>query len=112
MPRFQLSGPLNVPASLHNVTYDEIQGVRKREYGAGELIFVSFRTFGGTEVEKNGIVGVENTAIVETWYRPDIKSSSRLVVEGHTYEVWGEPEDIELRHQYLRFKVREIKGGA
>ncbi len=112
MARFKPSAPFTTPASLQNVTYQAIQGVRVKEYGPGELIFLNFRTFGGTEVEVNGIIAVEHTAVVETWYRPDIKSDSRLTIAGRTFEVLGEPEDIELRHQYLRLKVKEIKGGA
>ena len=112
MGRFKPSAPFTTAASLQNVTYDAIQGVRTKEYGAGELIFINFKTYGGTETEVNGVIGVEHTAIVETWYRPDIKSDSRLTVAGRKFEIMGVPEDIELRHQYLRFKVKEIKGGA
>ena len=108
---FRLSGPLAVPASLHKPSYSSTKGVREKTYGPGEVIFCNFKTYGGTEIETNGLLAVENTAIVETWYRPDITSDCRLVVGGVKYEILGQPEDIDMRHQYLRFKVKAIKGG-
>ena len=79
----------------------------------GILIFGSFRTFGGTERNVNGLYSVENTATVETWYRPDIKSNCRIKLEnGKIYDILGEPENINMRNQYLRLKLIEVKGGA
>ena len=112
MSRFRLSGPLAVPAFLQKPTYSAAYAVSKKNYSTpGEQIFVNFKTYGGSEVTVNGLLGVENTAIVETWYRPDITSDCRLVVNGVSYEVLGQPEDIEMRHQYLKFRVKAIQGG-
>ena len=112
MARFRLSGPLAVPAFLQKPSYSTALAVRTKTYDSpGEQIFVNFKTYGGSEVTVNGVLGVENTAIVETWYRPDITSDCRLVVGGVPYEVLGQPEDIEMRHQYLRFRVKAIQGG-
>ena len=111
MARFRLSGPLAVPAFLCKPIYSAAYAVNKKTYGPGERININFKSYGGTEVAVNGLLGVENTAIVETWYRPDITSDCRLVVNGVNYEVLGQPEDIEMRHQYLRFRVKAIKGG-
>ena len=74
----------------------------------------SFRTYGGTERDVNGLFVVDDTAIIETWYRPDIKADCRIYIPDNrvTYEILGTPEDIELRHQYLKFKVQAITGGA
>lgn len=64
--------------------------------------------------EVNGLYSVEDTAIIETWYRPDIKADCRIVLleSGDVYEVLGKPEDIELRHQFLKFKVHAVEGDA
>lgn len=106
--------PYNTPAMLHNpVEIVETKGVAKKIYDeTGEKIFVSFRTFGGTEKVSNGQLVVENTGMVETWYRPDITSESRLLIEGVTYEVLGTPENINMQNRNLVMKVRAIKGGA
>ena len=108
---FRLSGPLAVSATLKKPTYSSAYGVKEKTFSAGEAINVNFKTYGGTETTVNGLLGVENTAIVETWYRPDITSDCRLVIGGVTYEVLGQPEDIDMRHQYLKMKVKAIQGG-
>ena len=47
------------------------------------------------------------------WYRPDIKGNCRIAREdGATYDIIGEPENISMRNQFLKFKVRRVKGGA
>lgn len=101
------------PMVLFNPTYKTVKGVTVKEYPEqGELIMCSFKTYGGTETTVNDQLVVVDTANVETWYRPDITSASQLRLGGKAYEVIGEPEDIEQRHQFLKFKVRGVKGGA
>lgn len=73
----------------------------------------TFRTFGGTEVTTNDVLTIENTAVVETWYRPDIKADCQIKDDdGITYEILGTPENINKRNQYLKFKIKAIRGGA
>lgn len=98
-------------------TYTTVSGVRKKTFPKaedGELFFSSFKTYGGTERDVNGVYSVEDTAEIETWYRPDITSACRVAVAGTTavYEIVGEPENIELRNQFLKFKITRVKGGA
>ena len=117
MAQFKLAGPLNVPLMLLIPTYSDAYGVDKKTYPAledGILIYGSFRTFGGTERNVNGIYSIENTATVETWYRPDIQSNCRigLLETGEIYDILGEPENIGMRNQYLVLKVMQVRGGA
>lgn len=90
------------------------KGSIKKVYSSeGELIYCSFRTFGGTEIKSNDVLSVENTAVIETWYRPDIKADCRLKsIYGTVYEILGTPENIYQQNQYLKFKIRAIKGGV
>lgn len=117
MARFRLASPLDVPLMLLKPTYSNSYAVEKKTYPEikdGILIYGNFRTFGGTERENNGLYSVENTATVETWFRPDIKSNCRIGVPqtGQVYDILGEPENIGMRNQYLRLKLIEVKGGA
>ena len=109
---YKLAGPLTTPAILQIPVYSKALAVETKTYTPGDTIFISFRSFGGTEMVTDNLMSVVNTAVVETWYRPDIKSDCRLVVDGKNYEILGEPENIQMRNQYLKFKVREIRGGA
>ena len=74
----------------------------------------SFKTYGGTERTENNLYVIEDTAKIETYFRPDIKSDCRVMLaeSGATYDIINEPEDVEQRHKYYVFKVRRIKGGA
>lgn len=93
---------------------ERINGVTTKKYGDKRLFYGSFKTYGGTDVQKNGVYAVEDTASIETWYDPMFDSGGRVALacaENKVYEILGEPEDIEQRHQYSVFKVRRIKGG-
>ena len=105
--------PYDTPVELFNPTYETVKGVTKKVYPEkGELVFCKFKTYGGTETTVNGQLTVIDTANVETWYRPDITSASQIRLGSKKYEVMGEPEDVEQRHQILKFKVRGVKGGT
>ena len=117
MASFKLTSPLNVPLMLLVPNYSDAYGVGQKTYPdieSGILIYGSFRTFGGTERDVNGLYSIENTATIDTWYRPDIQSDCRIGVPqtGEVYDILGEPENINMRNQYLRLKVIQVKGGA
>jgi Phage head-tail joining protein. len=105
--------PFNVAFELLNPTYEKVQGKNIPTYPEeGERINCSFLTFGGTESVVNGVLSIKDTADIETWYRPDIKSDSHLkrIDDGKIFAVVGEPEDIEYRHQFLKFKIESLRG--
>lgn len=110
---YRPSGPFSTPMELFIPTTSKIKGTTTKTYPEkGEIIFGRFRTFGGTEINANGTVVVENTATVETWYRSDIKADCRLRVNGINYEIIAEPENIEMRNQFMILKIRAMAGGA
>ena len=111
---YKVASPFNVALTLFVPSFSSSYGVATKSYSDAGRINGSFRSFGGTERDVNGVLSVEDTAVVETWYRPDIKSDCRIGVNGtdRIYEIMGEPEDIDLRHQFMKFKVRRVKGGA
>lgn len=114
---YKPAAPFSVSFVLLIPTKTTIQGVEKKTFPAasdGMPFNGSFRTFGGTERDVNGLYSIEDTATVETWYHPAITSECRIYVRqtGATYEIINEPENIELRNQYLKLKVKRIKGGA
>lgn len=81
----------------------------------GILFFGSFATYGGTETTTNGAYSVEDTASIETWFRPEFAANGRVALADHpdrVYEVIGEPENIEMRNQFCKMKLSRVKGGA
>lgn len=122
MASYKPSFPLNVPLVLLTPTTTTVTGVTKKEFPTidealkdkNNIIYASFKTYGGTERDVNGVYSIEDTANIETWFRPDIKSECRVAIaeSGAIYEIIGEPENINMRNQFLKFKVKRIKGGA
>lgn len=108
--------PFTMPLFLLIPSYENIKGTGVKKYPKPEeaiRINASFKTYGGTESTVNGVYTVIDTANVETWFRPDIKSDCILMTpSGARYEILGEPENINMRNQFLKFKVRRVKGGA
>ena len=114
MTAFSPSGPFVVPMTLLTTSTSKVNGVPVKARAEGRTVYCSFRTFGGTEREQDGLTVVEDTAVVETWYSPDLVAGCRVRTDedGAVWDVLGTPEDIGQRHQWMRFKVRRAKGGA
>lgn len=111
---YKVRGNFNVPMTLMLPTYTTVNGVKRKSFVEGRTIYGSFKTFGGTDVVINNVLVVENTAVVETWFAPDITSECavKLLDNGQVYEIIGDPENIEMRNRVLRLKVKKVKGGA
>ena len=110
---YKPSAPFNVSMMVLVPTFENVNGVPKKTYSNDEMMIQgSFRTFGGTEKVVNGVLTLENTAVVETFFDPTIKADCiiKLLDYGEVYEIMGEPENIELRNQFLKFKVKKIGG--
>lgn len=104
---------LRTPAELLVPSYSEYNGVAKKTYPeSGELIFVNFKSRGGTETVVNGVYSVLDTAEIVTWFRDDIKSDCAIKIDSDIYEIKGTPEDVELQHMYMILKVERIGGGV
>lgn len=109
---YRPSEPFNTSAILYNPTTTVEKGVTVKEYAEVGTINCLAKTYGGTESTVNDVYSVIDTVNIETWYREDITSESRLEIENKMYEVIGVPEDISFRHQFLKFKVRGVQGGT
>lgn len=112
---YKPSAPFNVAMKILVPTETVVTGTTKKTFTdpeSSEMFFGSFRTFGGTENVRNGVYTLIDTAVIDTWYRPDIKANCRIYVceTEQTYEIISDPEDIDMRHQYLQFKVRKFGG--
>ena len=117
-----------IPLVLLTPVHEKARGVIKKNYktieealaeldGKGNcinLFFGSFKTYGGTEEVINGVYSITDTAIIETWYRPDIKANCRIARANDKaiFDIINEPENINMRNQFLKLKVKRVKGGV
>ena len=106
--------PFNVPLQVLTTTTTKINGVMVKQRVEGRRFLASVRTFGGTESTVDGMTVVEDTATVHCWYNPDITAGSavRMLTDGSEWEILGTPENVEMRNQWLSFKIRRVRGGA
>ncbi len=114
---YKPSAPFNVPMKLLVPTGQMVYGTKVKDFSNpdnSELFYGSFRTFGGTENLQDGVYTVIDTAVIDTWYRPDIKADCQIYLcdTKQRYDIVSDPEDIDFRHQYLQFKVRKVGGKA
>lgn len=110
---YRPKNPFTTSFMILNPTYKEELGKLIPIYPEeGVIVSASFKTFGGTEIVANGVLAVQDTGEVETWYTPDIKKDTHLkcMNDGKVYEVIGTPENIEMRNQFLKLKVNSLRG--
>lgn len=113
MPNYSPPTRFNVALQLLVPRETSYNGVLQKVYPeTGEVFFASFRTFGGTETQINGVFGIENTATVETWFNPAITPDCRIKLGTKVYDIIQDPENIDQYSKYMRFKVRLVGGGA
>lgn len=114
--RYNPEMPFDVPMKLLIPVSSVVKGVTKKTYSDPEKVesvfFGSFRTYGGTENKSNEVYTVFDTAMVDTWYNPEITSDCRVYIceTGEIYDVISRPENIGMRHQYMQFKLQKVGG--
>ena len=114
--RYNPMTPFDVAMKLLVPTSTVVKGVTKKVYpdpdDVTEVFFGSLRTYGGTENMSNDIFTVYDTAVIDTWYNPAITSDSQVYIceTGEIFDVISRPENIDMRHQYLQFKLQKIGG--
>lgn len=113
--KFKPNTPFDVAMKLLTPTSKMEKGVKSVTYSDPKdspMIYGSFRTYGGTENFSNDVYTIFDTAVVETWYRPDIKADCKIYVceTEETYRIISPPENIEMRHQFMQFKVERVGG--
>jgi hypothetical protein len=92
-----------------------VNGAPKITYADADsaLDCCNWKSKGGTESQRDGLLTYADTASVVMLFSPDISIKDRIVLEdtGQEFEVISSPENIEMRYQYLSFKVQRV-GGA
>lgn len=116
MKNFKPDFPFTTALLVIKPTYEDSKGVVKKVFDEknGFIINASLRTYGGTETLNNNIFTIIDTANIETWFDPRITSDCRIknLQTNKIYEIFGTIENVAMRNQFCKFKVRAIEGGA
>lgn len=115
MRKFKPNTPYTTAIKLIIPTETVVRGVTQKTYPELDdlpVYFCSFKTYGGSENWNNDVYTVLDTAKVETWYNPAFTTDCMIYVcaTGEYYEIITPPENIEMRNQYMQFKVEKIGG--
>lgn len=112
--KYRPTSVFNTPAKLLIPEVGKKNGVKYKNFIEDSIFYISFKSYGGTEKVINDVVVIEDTASVECYYNPKIKSDCKiqLLDDSSTWEIISPPENIERRNLYLKFKVRRTAGGA
>ena len=65
-----------------------------------------------SDVIENGLSLVSKKPTFQTWYKADLESGDRLIINGAAYEIDGAPENVEGRGRYSVVALKRIEGGA
>ena len=65
----------------------------------------------GGEVWAASQAGVEAGATVLMRFHAQLDATWSVNLDGQTWEIVGQPDDIMIRHEYMEFKVRRMAGG-
>ena len=119
---YKTKEPYTTTMYLLKPTTITTKGVPKKTFekcADAAVIKCLFKTFGGTvktassEKDINGLIAVVDTAIVETWFNPEITSDCRLAFDDNNhYEILGSPENISMRNKTMKINLKKVVGGA
>ena len=113
---FRPTYPFDVAMKLLIPAVTMVKGTKKKVFpepkDVEDVFFGSFKTFGGTDNFSNDVYTVFSTATIDTWFNPDIKPDCQIYIceTEEIYNIINEPENIDMRHQFMKFKVEKVGG--
>lgn len=110
--QYQPQAPFSVPAILLKRVMTKVNGANQPTYAEKMSFSCAAKSYGGTEKVVNGVVVIEDTWQIDTWYNPDFAKGDRIrfLDDMTEFEILASPENINRRGQYMRFKVSRIGG--
>ncbi len=112
---------MSTPCVILTPNYVKKNGKEVKEYPTiaeaftdDNMFLASWKSMGGTESVKDGIYTIEDTANITCLFHPNIKSNCRIarLEDEAIFDIINEPEDVDFRHQFLKFKVKRTKGSV
>ena len=109
---------MSTPCKILIPTYTRKNGKEIKEYPSVEesnlIFFCSFKTFGGTESVVDGTYMIDDTANILCYFNENIKSNCRIVrlTDNAVFDVINEPENVDMRFQFMKFKVKRVKASV
>jgi hypothetical protein len=105
---FDIAFKLWIPSSSMEL------GVKKKTFTEGPTFMASMRTYTSNKNDSDDVYTPYVSTIIDTWYNPLIKADCEveLLETGERYSIETEPENVEMRHQWMQLRIRKIGGRA
>ncbi len=100
------------PAEQFRTTVSTVNGRQQKTETKVADLRGKFKQKGTRELNANGLVVVSNETTFTTWWKTDMKAGDRLVIGGVSFEVDGQPENVEMRGRYAVLHLKRLEGGA
>lgn len=102
------------PATHQKPTYKTVHGREQKTFANAPRPSLrgKFKQKSTGEITANGLYVVSKKATFQTWYKSDLESGDRLIINGVAYEIKGKPENVEGRGRYCVCELEAIEGGA
>ena len=102
------AGELNVPIEIHSKTTTGTGGFKITTFA--KVLDAWAKVVFTQNMESSGKVGetVAKTATVTMHYDALVKASSQVVIAGETFKIITDVENVEMRNQWIQFKVRQV----
>ena len=104
----QMTTPIKIQVANSSFTL----GRKEKTYeDVSDNSMCNWSSYNGTETSVNGIINIEETATLTTWFDENIKDDGRIkrLNDNAIFEILN-VENIEMRNQFMIVKVRRIKG--
>jgi hypothetical protein len=100
------------PAIQKRTTYSTVNGRQQKTETVVATLRGKFKQRGTSELNANGLVIVDTKTEFITWWKEDFKAGDILTINGVDYQVYGQPENVEMRGRYAVLTLKLYEGGA
>lgn len=100
------------PATQKRVEVTTVNGRQQKTVVEVASLRGKFKQTGTSELNANGLVVVSYKTEFITWWKEDFKAGDILTINGVDFQVYGQPENVEMRGRYAVLTLKRIEGGA
>ena len=100
------------PATHKTVQTVTINGRTQKRFTKVATLRGKFKQKGTAIINANGLEVVHDKTSFITWWNDNLKAGDILEINGVSYTIEGQPENVEMRGRYAVVNLTQIEGGA
>jgi len=100
------------PAIYKSMEVATVNGRQQKQIVKTFSVRGKFKQTGTSELNANGLVVVSYKTEFITWWKDDFKAGDHITINGIEFQVYGNPENVEMRGRYAVLTLKKLEGGA